>query len=100
MSMIEVRDVSMRFNMAKERVDNLKEYFIKRVKGTLKFEEFYALKNVSLTVEKGGRLRLGRTQRQRQIHPAQDCGGGTQTLDWYGGGSRYDCAADRAGRRL
>ena len=53
MSMIEVRDVSMRFNMAKEKVDNLKEYFIKRVKGTLKFEEFYALKNVSLTVEKG-----------------------------------------------
>ena len=53
MSMIEVRDVSMRFNMAKERVDNLKEYFIKRVKGTLKFEEFYALKHVSLTVEKG-----------------------------------------------
>lgn len=53
MSMIEVRDVSMRFNMAKERVDNLKEYFIKRVKGTLKFEEFYALTDVSLTVEKG-----------------------------------------------
>ena len=53
MNIIEVRDVSMRFNMAKERVDNLKEFFIKKAKGTLKFEEFYALKNVSLTVEKG-----------------------------------------------
>jgi len=53
MSMIEVRDVSMRFNMAKERVDNLKEFFIKKAKGTLKFEEFYALRGVSLTVERG-----------------------------------------------
>ncbi|MBC5580597.1 ABC transporter ATP-binding protein [Anaerofilum sp. BX8] len=53
MNIIEVRDVSMRFNMAKERVDNLKEFFIKKAKGTLKFEEFYALKNVSLTVERG-----------------------------------------------
>ncbi|MEG0803924.1 MAG: ABC transporter ATP-binding protein [Pygmaiobacter sp.] len=39
--------------MAKERVDNLKEFFIKKAKGTLKFEEFYALKGVSITVEKG-----------------------------------------------
>ncbi|MDD2994434.1 MAG: ATP-binding cassette domain-containing protein, partial [Pygmaiobacter sp.] len=53
MSIIEVRDVSMRFNMAKERVDNLKEFFIKKAKGTLKFEEFYALRGVSLTVERG-----------------------------------------------
>ncbi len=32
MNIIEVRDVSMRFNMAKERVDNLKEFFIKKAK--------------------------------------------------------------------
>ena len=48
-----VKDASMRFNMAKEKVDNLKEFFIKKTKGTLRFEEFYALKNVSLGVEKG-----------------------------------------------
>ncbi len=52
-TMIEVENVSMRFNMAKERVDSLKELFIRRAKGTLKFEEFYALTNVSLRVEKG-----------------------------------------------
>ena len=50
---IVVTDVSMRFNMAKEKVDNLKEFLIKKTKGSLRFEEFYALKNVSLTVEKG-----------------------------------------------
>ena len=47
-----VTDASMRFNMAKEKVDNLKEFFIKKTKGTLHFEEFYALKNVSMIVEK------------------------------------------------
>lgn len=53
MKAIEVNNVTMRFNMAKERVDNLKEFFIKKAKGTLKFEEFYALKGVSISVEKG-----------------------------------------------
>ena len=53
MTMIDVSHVSMRFNMAKEKVDSLKELFIKKVHGTLKFEEFYALRDVSLAVEKG-----------------------------------------------
>lgn len=52
-SIVEVDNVSMRFNMAKEKVDSFKEYFIRKMKGTLKFEEFYALKNVSLDVQKG-----------------------------------------------
>lgn len=51
--MIEVKDVSMRFNMAKEKVDSIKEWIIRKAKGTLKFEEFYALKDVTLNVEKG-----------------------------------------------
>ncbi len=48
-----VKDIYMRFNMAKEKVDSLKEFFIKATKGVLQFEEFYALKGVSFTVEKG-----------------------------------------------
>ncbi|MGD9559411.1 MAG: ABC transporter ATP-binding protein [Oscillospiraceae bacterium] len=43
----------MRFNMSKEKVDSIKEWFIRRTKGTLKFEEFFALRDVSLTVKKG-----------------------------------------------
>lgn len=50
---INVDNVSMRFNMAKEKVDNLKEAVIRTVQGRLHFEEFYALRNVSLSVEKG-----------------------------------------------
>lgn len=50
---VSVKDVSMCFNMPKERVDNLKEYFIKKLKRQLRYEEFYALKNVSLEVGRG-----------------------------------------------
>lgn len=53
MSMIEVNNVSMRFNMAKEKHESLKEYFLAAVQGKLQFEEFYALRDVSLKVEKG-----------------------------------------------
>lgn len=53
MSMIEVNNVSMRFNMAKEKHESLKEYFLAAVQGRLQFEDFYALRDVSLTVERG-----------------------------------------------
>ena len=51
--MVEVNGLGIRFNLAKERVDSLKEYFLKFTKGALHFEEFWALRNVSLTIEKG-----------------------------------------------
>lgn len=50
---VEVSDVSMRFNMSKEKVDSIKEYVIKFAKRELRFEEFFALKNVSVNIEKG-----------------------------------------------
>lgn len=51
--MVEIDSVSMRFNMSKEKVDNIKEWVIRTVKGAMRFEEFYALKDVSLRVEAG-----------------------------------------------
>lgn len=53
MNMIEVKNVSMRFNMAREKHESLKEYFLAAVQGKLQFEEFYALRDVSFNVEKG-----------------------------------------------
>ncbi len=50
---ITVRDVSMRFNLAKEKSDSLKEYFLQLAHGKLKFDEFYALKDVNLDVQPG-----------------------------------------------
>lgn len=50
---IEVKDVTMRFNMPKERLDNIKEFFIKFLKRRVTYEEFIALSDVSFSVEKG-----------------------------------------------
>ena len=50
---IEVDNVTIRFNMASEKVDNLKEYFIKLVKKELIFQEFLAVKDVSFKVKRG-----------------------------------------------
>lgn len=55
---IEVKNVSMRFNLAKERTDTVKEYIVKLLKRQLMFNEFYALKNVSLTIHKGEAVAL------------------------------------------
>lgn len=53
---IKVDHMSMLFNLNKEKVDNLKEYFIKLVTRKLHFTEFWALKDISFTVEKGDRV--------------------------------------------
>lgn len=50
---IEVDNVTIRFNKASEKIDNLKEYFIKLVKKELIFQEFLAVKDVSFKVKKG-----------------------------------------------
>lgn len=50
---VRVSHAAVRFNMASERVDNLKEYFIKLIKRELMFKEFMALRDVSFEVKKG-----------------------------------------------
>lgn len=53
---IKVNDVSMMFNLSSEKVDSIKEYFIKAMKKELHFQEFWALKHVSFELEKGDSL--------------------------------------------
>lgn len=53
---VEVKNVSILFNLNKEKVDNIKEYFVKLVTRKLMFTEFWALKDISFTVNKGERL--------------------------------------------
>lgn len=50
---VDVDNLTIRFNMASEKVDNLKEYAIKLIKKELKFKEFLALQDVSLKVKRG-----------------------------------------------
>lgn len=51
--MIDVDHVTIRFNLANQKVDNLKEYFIKLIKKELMFQEFLAVKDVSFQVRQG-----------------------------------------------
>lgn len=50
---VDVKDVTIRFNMASERIDNLKEYFVKLIRHELMFKEFLAVQDLSFQVERG-----------------------------------------------
>ena len=50
---VDVDHVTIRFNLASQKVDNLKEYFIKLIKRELMFQEFLAVKDVSFQVHEG-----------------------------------------------
>lgn len=52
-TIIELNDVTIRFNKNNLKVDNLKEYFVRLVTRQLMFQEFIALKNINLTIKKG-----------------------------------------------
>ena len=56
--MIKVDQVSMKFNLASEKFDSLKEYIIKSIKRQVSFDEFWALNDVSFNVYKGDALGL------------------------------------------
>lgn len=51
--MIDVDHTTIRFNLANQKVDNLKEYAIKLLKKELMFQEFLAVKDVSFRVHQG-----------------------------------------------
>ncbi|MDD6061223.1 MAG: ABC transporter ATP-binding protein [Oscillospiraceae bacterium] len=53
---VKVDNVSVLFNLNKEKIDNLKEYFIKLVTHKLHYTEFWALTDVSFEIAKGERL--------------------------------------------
>ena len=55
---ISVKNVSMTFNLNKEKVDNLKEYVIKLITRKLEYKKFYALKNINFEVKKGEHLAI------------------------------------------
>lgn len=55
---ISMKNVTMTFNLNKEKVDNLKEYVIKLITRKLEYKKFYALKNINIEVKKGEHLAI------------------------------------------
>lgn len=51
--MIKVEHVTMRFRMANDKIESLKETVVAFLSGKLKYEEFTALENISFDVKKG-----------------------------------------------
>ncbi|EHL15317.1 hypothetical protein HMPREF9630_00686 [Peptoanaerobacter stomatis] len=55
---IKVNDISMVFNLYSEKINSIKEKFIKILKNEVRINEFYALKDVSFEINKGESVAL------------------------------------------
>ncbi len=56
---VRVTDVTVRFNLASEKVETIKEYTVRLLKRKkVKIDEFYALKDISFEIEKGDSFAL------------------------------------------
>lgn len=51
--MIRAKSISMRYLMTYDRIQSIKEYMVQLVKRKIKYEEFWALKDVSFEIKKG-----------------------------------------------
>ena len=55
---IKIEDVSIRFNLSTEKVDSLKDYLIRKIKGQIAYDEFWALQHINLNIERGDSVGL------------------------------------------
>lgn len=53
---IKVDHVGVKFQMGAEKVDNFKDFIIKKIKGQIKYKEFWALKDVNFSIQQGDRI--------------------------------------------
>ena len=89
-----VDHVNMVFNMASERLNSLKEYFLALVKGKLMFKEFRALNDISFTVNRGDVFGLVGTNGSGKSTMLKIIAGVLEPRQ------RHHCPAHRAGCRL
>ena len=53
-----VENVSVKYRLTEQKVDDLKDYIIKLFKRELRYKEFSALEDVSFSLQKGDRLAI------------------------------------------
>lgn len=57
-TILTVENVSVKYRLTEQKVDDLKDYLIKLFKRELRYKEFSALQEVSFTLQKGDRLAI------------------------------------------
>ncbi len=57
-NLIEVDNVSLKYHQPSEKIGSLKEFFVRLVRGKLRYKEFWVLNNINLQVKKGESLAL------------------------------------------
>ena len=55
---IRAEHVSMQFNLASEKIDNIKEYFVKKLTGHIAYDTLWALKDINFTMNAGESVAL------------------------------------------
>lgn len=55
---VDVKDLSIRFALTSEKITSMKDYVIKTIRGVIKYDEFFALRNISFSMEKGESIAL------------------------------------------
>lgn len=50
---IRTDNLGIKYNLSEQKIDDLKDYVIKALKGELNYNEFWALKNVSISINAG-----------------------------------------------
>ena len=50
---VELHNLGMKYNLSSERINSLKEYLLRFIKGTLHYDEFTALSNINLQIAQG-----------------------------------------------
>ena len=77
---LKVEHVGMKFNLSQEKVDDLKDYVIKLLKHQISYNEFWALKDINFTLNKGDRLGIlglnGAGTAKGKIAPLLELGAG------------------------
>lgn len=57
-TIVEVKDVTIRFSLSSEKIDSMKDYVVKSLRGVISYNEFFALQDVSFSMERGESIGL------------------------------------------
>ncbi len=55
---VDVEHVSIKFNLSSEKIDSMKDYLVKRLKGKIEYDEFWALQDINFSMNKGESIAL------------------------------------------